>query len=89
MAKSAKHTSKMSDPASVSAASPEPSTHRTGSATVEFKGHFVETRKITHVTEAASANRGSHDDLVRGDGSEDKLQGKESAKLPAWRKGSK
>ena len=85
MAKSGKHTSKMSDPASVSASSPEPSTHRTGSPTVEFDGQFVNVRRITHVTEPAKENAGSHNALCREDGAEDKLEGKDAAKLPAWR----
>jgi hypothetical protein len=87
MAKAGKHSKKMSDPAAVRAASPEPSTHRTGSPTVEFSGHFVNVRDIEHVTKPAKANAGSHDHLTREDGSTNKLEGGKSAKLPAWTKG--
>ena len=88
-APSKKNTSKLSDPSSVSAASPEPSTHRTGAATLEFDGHMVNTRAITHVTRPASANAGSHDSVAREDGSAKKDGGEKSAKLPAWRAKSK
>jgi hypothetical protein len=76
--------SKMSDPGAVKAASPEPSMHNTGTQAVMFRGHKVEAAKIVHVTRPAKENAGSHDHLVRGDGSEMKGEGKSAAKLPAW-----
>jgi hypothetical protein len=76
-----------SDPASVRASSPEPNTHRTGSPCVELEGHMASTKKIQHVTSPAKENAGSHDAVVREDGSELKGEGEQSAKMPAWRKG--
>jgi hypothetical protein len=62
---------RMSDPAQVRASGmPEANEHRTGEPCVEFKGHFVQAKQIPGVTRPTASTAGSHDRLVRGDGSE-------------------
>jgi hypothetical protein len=60
---------KFSDPAQVRVKG-QVSTHRTGTACIAFHGHFAQVADIEGVTRPTASTQGSHDHLVRGDGSE-------------------
>jgi hypothetical protein len=60
---------KFSDPAQVRVKG-QVSTQRTGTACIEFHGHFAQVKSIDGVTRPTDSTQGSHDKLVRGDGSE-------------------
>jgi hypothetical protein len=61
----------LGDPPQVKVAGmPDANKQRTGEPCVEFKGHFVQARHIPGVTRPTASTAGSHDRLVRGDGSE-------------------
>jgi hypothetical protein len=76
--------SKMVDPPQVKVSGmPEANMQRTGEPCVEFHGHFVQAKDLPGVTRPTASTAGSHDRLVRGDGSE--LKGEsEEATQQAW-----